>query len=64
MAAIENNQAAWLTEAHAKPLKIGSGPDQSKLEGDEVLIQVAAVAMNPSDWKVGWNGNVVSRRRD
>lgn len=53
MPAIENNQAAWLTAATTKPLKIGPGPDHTKLEADEVLIQVAAVAINPSEWKVG-----------
>lgn len=53
MSAIENNQAAWLTAATTKPLKIGPGPDHTKLEADEVLIQVAAVAINPSEWKVG-----------
>ena len=52
MSAIENNQAAWLTAATTKPLKIGPGPDHTKLEADEVLIQVAAVAINPSEWKV------------
>lgn len=52
MSTIENNQAAWHTVAATKPLKVGPGPDQTKLEADEVLIQVAAVAINPSEWKV------------
>ncbi|KAI0127652.1 putative alcohol dehydrogenase [Xylariales sp. AK1849] len=51
MAPIESNQAAWQVEAKVKPLKVGPGPDQSKPEVDEVIIEVAAVAINPSEWK-------------
>jgi NADPH:quinone reductase-like Zn-dependent oxidoreductase len=52
MATIENNEAAWLPDAKVKPLKVGSGPDQTKPEANEVIIQVAAVAINPSEGMV------------
>ncbi|KAH8668807.1 chaperonin 10-like protein [Xylariales sp. PMI_506] len=47
MASIETNQAAWLTGKQVKPLEVGPGPDQTKPEGDEIIIHVAAVAINP-----------------
>lgn len=47
------NQAAWQTASTAKPLKVGSGPDQNSPAPDEVVIKVEYVAINPSEWKVG-----------
>ena len=52
MSASFENTAAWQTEANVKPLKVGPGPDQSNPEADEVVIKVASVAINPSEWKV------------
>lgn len=41
-----SNQAAWLTEAKAKPLKVGDA-EYYKPAADEVLIKNAALAINP-----------------
>jgi NADPH:quinone reductase-like Zn-dependent oxidoreductase len=51
MSAIENNEAAWFTAAKT-PFEVGPGPDQSKVVEDEIIVKVAAVAINPSEWKV------------
>ncbi|KAF1990947.1 oxidoreductase-like protein [Aulographum hederae CBS 113979] len=53
-----SNQAAWLTEAKANPLKIDSAP-MSKPGKDEVLIEAAAWAINPVDWKLQDSGMVL-----
>ncbi len=52
MAAEFDNKAAWQPVASAKQLQVGPGPDQSNPAVDEVVIKVAAVAINPSEWKV------------
>lgn len=52
MASIQDNQAAWLAEARANPMKVGPGPDQSTPAEDELVIKVAYAAANPSEWKV------------
>lgn len=46
-----SNQAAWLTAAKTKPLKVDSAP-YPRPAADEVIIKNAAVAINPVDWKV------------
>ncbi|OJD36155.1 zinc-binding oxidoreductase [Diplodia corticola] len=45
------NQAAWITEAKLKPLKVQGAPDPKAGPG-EVVIKNAAVAINPIDWKI------------
>ncbi|KAK8043511.1 alcohol dehydrogenase [Apiospora rasikravindrae] len=50
---MQNNQVAFILAADNSPLRVGPGPDQSRPAADEVVIQVAAVAINPSEWKVG-----------
>ncbi|EOD52674.1 Alcohol dehydrogenase superfamily zinc-containing [Neofusicoccum parvum] len=45
------NQAAWITEAKGKPLKVGEAPTPKPGPG-EVVIKNAAVAINPVDWKI------------
>ncbi|KAJ9608189.1 hypothetical protein H2200_007177 [Cladophialophora chaetospira] len=52
MAAKLENKAAWQTEAQSKLLKVAPGPDQNDPLADEVIIKVAAVAINPSEWKM------------
>lgn len=49
MASIENNRAAWIVSEGANPLEVRPGPDQTSPEADEVIIQVAALAINPSE---------------
>lgn len=49
MAAIESNRAAWYVSERAYPLKVSPGPDQTNPAADEVIIQVAAIAINPSE---------------
>jgi NADPH:quinone reductase-like Zn-dependent oxidoreductase len=49
MVAIEDNQAAYLLGVNVKPLEVRPGPDQTKPEADEVIIQVGAAAINPAD---------------
>ncbi|KAH6658029.1 chaperonin 10-like protein [Truncatella angustata] len=49
MASIESNRAAWLVSERADPLQVSSGPDQTKAEENEVIIRVAAIAINPSE---------------
>jgi NADPH:quinone reductase-like Zn-dependent oxidoreductase len=51
MVSISTNEAAWITGARARPLKIGPGPIPNPLE-NEVVIKVAYAAVNPVDWKV------------
>lgn len=52
------NNAAWFGGAKGEALKVGPGPDQSDCSADEVIIKVAYVAINPSEWKVivSYNG--------
>lgn len=52
MTAIENNRAAWQKAALDKQFVVGPGPDQTKPADDELIIKVAYVAINPSEWKV------------
>ncbi|KAK9412901.1 putative Chaperonin 10-like protein [Seiridium unicorne] len=49
MAPIESNSAAWIVAEKADPLEVSPGPDQTKPEADEVIIEVSAVAINPSE---------------
>ncbi|KAK8075290.1 alcohol dehydrogenase [Apiospora hydei] len=49
---MQNNQAAFILAADNSPLQVGPGPDQSHPAEDEVVVQVAAVAINPSEWKM------------
>lgn len=51
MADIEHNEAAWIKEAHGK-LVVGPGPDQLNPAADEVIVKIAAIGVNPSEWKV------------
>ncbi|KAF4540662.1 alcohol dehydrogenase [Lasiodiplodia theobromae] len=45
------NQAAWITEAKSRPLKVDEASNW-KAGAGEVLIKNAAVAINPVDWKI------------
>lgn len=49
------NEAAWITSAKSKPLKVGPAPAPVP-EEDEVVIKVAYAAVNPVDWKVSFSG--------
>ncbi|KAI1841313.1 hypothetical protein JX265_007928 [Neoarthrinium moseri] len=49
MADIKNNEAAWIVGEKVHPLEVRPGPDQTKPESNEVIIQVAALAINPTD---------------
>ncbi|KAK8104462.1 Zinc-binding alcohol dehydrogenase domain-containing protein cipB [Apiospora kogelbergensis] len=49
---MENNRAALILAADNSPLQVGPGHDQSSPAADEVVIKVAAVAINPSEWKM------------
>ncbi|KAK7915040.1 GroES-like protein [Apiospora marii] len=49
---MENNQAAFILAADNSPLQVGPGPDQSSPAADEIVVKVAAVAINPSEWKM------------
>lgn len=49
MSSIESNHAAWIVAECANPLEVRPGPDQTKPEANEVIIKVAAVAINPSE---------------
>ncbi|KAF4633880.1 hypothetical protein G7Y89_g4234 [Cudoniella acicularis] len=51
MASILKNEAAWMTAAKIKPLKVGLGPTPNPTE-NEVVIKVAYAAVNPTDWKM------------
>lgn len=46
-----SNEAAWITAARARSLKVGPGPQPDPTE-DEVVIKVAYAAVNPVDYKV------------
>ncbi|GME56938.1 alcohol dehydrogenase [Neofusicoccum parvum] len=45
------NQAAWITEPRAKPLKVAGAPDWKAGPG-EVVIKNAALAINPVEWMI------------
>ncbi|OCK79131.1 GroES-like protein [Lepidopterella palustris CBS 459.81] len=45
------NQAAWITEARSRPLKVDAAPD-AKAGPGEVVVKNAAIAINPVDWKI------------
>jgi NADPH:quinone reductase-like Zn-dependent oxidoreductase len=45
------NEAAWITAAKTRPLKVGPGPKPDPSE-NEVVIEVAYAAVNPTDYKV------------
>ncbi|ETS75413.1 hypothetical protein PFICI_12357 [Pestalotiopsis fici W106-1] len=49
MSSVESNRAAWLVGEGVNPLEVRPGPDQTKPEAGEVIIKVAAVAINPSE---------------
>jgi NADPH:quinone reductase-like Zn-dependent oxidoreductase len=51
MASTLKNEAAWMTAAKKKPLKVGPGPTPNPSE-NEIVIKVAYAAVNPTDWKV------------
>lgn len=51
MTSINSNRAALLTGQN-QPLAVGPGPDQSTPSDGEIVVQVAAVAINPSEWKM------------
>lgn len=51
MAAAINNEAAWITGAKVRPLKVGAGPSPAPAK-NEVVIKVAYAAVNPADWMV------------
>jgi NADPH:quinone reductase-like Zn-dependent oxidoreductase len=59
MTTVENNQAAWIVQANANPLQVEAGPDQTKPLEDEVIIRVAAVAINPSESFVSEHQNTM-----
>lgn len=46
-----SNQAAWIMEAKAKPLKVDTA-EMWKPGPGEVLVKNAAWAVNPVDWKI------------
>ncbi|KAF2027566.1 GroES-like protein [Setomelanomma holmii] len=46
-----SNQAAWITEAKAKPLQVKEAPMPKAGKG-EVVVKNHAVAVNPVDWKI------------
>ena len=45
------NQAAWITAAKARPLKVDKGPEVKAGPG-EIVIKNGAIAINPVDWKI------------
>ncbi|KAK8122973.1 hypothetical protein PG984_011643 [Apiospora sp. TS-2023a] len=49
---MENNQAALILAPDNSPLQVGPGPDQRNPAADEIVVKVAAVAINPSEWKM------------
>lgn len=51
VAEIKNNQAAWLP-GKDQQLEVGPGPDQNNPAEGEVIVKVAAIAINPSEWKM------------
>lgn len=50
MSSITNNQAAWIPTEKGQ-VKVGPGPTPSPRD-NEVVIEVAYAAVNPTDWKV------------
>lgn len=46
-----SNEAAWITEKQAKPLKVDKA-DKWKPGPHELLIKNHAFAINPVDWKI------------
>eukprot|EP01055_Gregarina_sp_Pseudo9_P000067 Gregarina_sp_Pseudo_9__66@NODE_1044_length_1940_cov_265_916886_g978_i0_p1_GENE_NODE_1044_length_1940_cov_265_916886_g978_i0NODE_1044_length_1940_cov_265_916886_g978_i0_p1_ORF_typecomplete_len340_score36_41ADH_N/PF08240_12/2_7e15ADH_zinc_N/PF00107_26/5_9e09ADH_N_2/PF16884_5/0_068Bac_luciferase/PF00296_20/0_15_NODE_1044_length_1940_cov_265_916886_g978_i01251144 len=50
-----HNQAAYITASGAHPLKVDSAPYPAAGEG-EIVVKVAAVAMNPVDWMIQKKG--------
>lgn len=44
------NQAAWITESKARPLRVDSAADP-KAELGEVVIKNAAISVNPGNCK-------------
>jgi NADPH:quinone reductase-like Zn-dependent oxidoreductase len=51
MSSITANIAAWIPAEKARAMEIASGPTPNPAE-DEVVIEVAYAAVNPTDWKV------------
>ncbi|KAK3298767.1 chaperonin 10-like protein [Chaetomium fimeti] len=52
------NQAAWLTAAKAKPLRVGPAPYPTPGPG-QIVIRNGAVAINPVDWQKQLLGDVL-----
>lgn len=50
MAPITGNRAAWIPKENAT-IEVGPGPTPEPAE-NEVVIEVAYAAVNPTDWKV------------
>lgn len=50
MSPITNNEAAWIPAEKAQ-VEVGPGPIPNPSE-NEVVIEVAYAAVNPTDWKV------------
>lgn len=55
-----SNQAAWITEAKAKPLKVDSA-DMWKPGPGEVLVKNSAWAVNPVDWIIQDMGLIIQK---
>lgn len=55
MSSTHSNQAAWLNEPKANPLKVEDAP-LPEAGADEVVIKNSAVAVNPVDWKIQDSG--------
>ncbi|PQE31981.1 zinc-binding oxidoreductase protein [Rutstroemia sp. NJR-2017a WRK4] len=51
MASNFENEAAWITAAKTRPMKVGPGPKPDPSE-NEVVIEVAYAAVNPTDYKM------------
>lgn len=51
MASPLKNEAAWISVAKGRPLKVGPGPTPDPSE-NELVIKVAYAAVNPTDWAV------------
>ena len=51
MAHITENKAAWLPKERAAATEVGPGPTPDPGE-NEVVIEVAYAAVNPTDYKV------------